>query len=292
MALTGAADPMTVLAFVAPAWVFVNAALFLGVASRLRLSLPMQALAMLFFTVVPLTQKLHRVGMLDHHYIEFTVCWPRSTSAWAGSKISPIAAPRGRAGGRARRRARLPQRAVQPATAGAGDPRVALGSQAPDRPPRSAGIRPDPAGDDRCVPAALRAVPAWRLLLLPALVVPPVRRVLHGPAVRAGEHGSLHAEGGGRAGRPARRPGAAGPAPARARRRFRVRAAAVPGPHRGARQHPAGVRAGGFLDGDAVLFARAVAAAGWALAACSGGCAAIRATRASFSWCRRCSARF
>jgi hypothetical protein len=70
MALTGASDPMTVLAFVAPAWVFVNAALFLGVASRLRLSLPMRALAMLFFTVVPLTQVLHRVGMLDHHYME------------------------------------------------------------------------------------------------------------------------------------------------------------------------------------------------------------------------------
>jgi hypothetical protein len=72
LALTGAADPMTVLALVAPAWVFVNAALFLGVAIRLRLSLPMLALAMLFFTVLPLTQHLHRVGMLDHHYIELT----------------------------------------------------------------------------------------------------------------------------------------------------------------------------------------------------------------------------
>ena len=72
MALTGAREPMTVLAFVAPAWVFVNAGLFLGIASRLRLSLPMQALAMLFFTVVPLTQKLHRVGMLADHYIEYT----------------------------------------------------------------------------------------------------------------------------------------------------------------------------------------------------------------------------
>ena len=36
----------------------------------MRLSLPMQALAMLFFIVVPLTQVLHRVGMLDHHYME------------------------------------------------------------------------------------------------------------------------------------------------------------------------------------------------------------------------------
>jgi hypothetical protein len=72
MALTGARDPMSVLAFIAPAWVFVNAGLFLAIASRLRLSLPMQALAMLFFVVLPLTQKLHRVGMLDHHFIEYT----------------------------------------------------------------------------------------------------------------------------------------------------------------------------------------------------------------------------
>ena len=72
MALTGAAEPMTVLAFVAPAWVFVNAALFLGIASRLRLSLPTRVLAMLFFTVSPLTQALHRVGMLDHHYVEYS----------------------------------------------------------------------------------------------------------------------------------------------------------------------------------------------------------------------------
>jgi hypothetical protein len=73
MALTGATEPLTVLAFVAPAWVFVNAALFLGVASRLRLSLPMRALAMLFFVVSPLTSNgLHRVGILDHHYVEYT----------------------------------------------------------------------------------------------------------------------------------------------------------------------------------------------------------------------------
>jgi hypothetical protein len=72
MALTGAADPMSALAFIAPAWVFVNAALFLGIASRLRLSLPMQALAMLFFATLPMTQFLHRVGMVDHHYIEWT----------------------------------------------------------------------------------------------------------------------------------------------------------------------------------------------------------------------------
>jgi len=63
---------MTVLAFISPAWVFVNAALFLGVSSRLRLSFAMQCLAMLFFATSPLTQTLHRVGMLDHHYVEYT----------------------------------------------------------------------------------------------------------------------------------------------------------------------------------------------------------------------------
>lgn len=66
------AAPMTVLSFVAPAWVFVNAALFLGIASRLGLSWRMRALAMLFFAILPFTQALHRVGMLDHHYVEFT----------------------------------------------------------------------------------------------------------------------------------------------------------------------------------------------------------------------------
>ena len=72
MALTGAADPMTVLAFIAPAWVFVNAALLLGIASRLQLSFAMRCFALLFFAASPMTQTLHRVGMLDHHYIEYT----------------------------------------------------------------------------------------------------------------------------------------------------------------------------------------------------------------------------
>jgi len=64
--------PINVLVFLAPAWVFVNAALFLGIASRLGLSFRMRVLAMLFFTVLPSTQSLHRVGMLDHHFLEWT----------------------------------------------------------------------------------------------------------------------------------------------------------------------------------------------------------------------------
>src|SRR3954463_5125764 len=72
MSVTHTGDPMSVLAFIAPLWTFVNAALFLGVAARLELSLPARALALLFFATSPLTQSLHRVGMVDHHYVEYT----------------------------------------------------------------------------------------------------------------------------------------------------------------------------------------------------------------------------
>jgi len=71
IALTGVADPMTVLAFIAPAAVFVNAALFLAICRRLGLSAPMQALAMLFFATLPLLQNLHRTGTVDQHWVEY-----------------------------------------------------------------------------------------------------------------------------------------------------------------------------------------------------------------------------
>jgi hypothetical protein len=72
MALTGATDPMAVLAFVAPAWVFVNAGLLLGVTARLGLSFPLQAVAMACYAASTLTRLLHRAGMLDHHFVEYT----------------------------------------------------------------------------------------------------------------------------------------------------------------------------------------------------------------------------
>jgi hypothetical protein len=72
MALTGVQQPMAIIAFVAPLWVFVNAWLLLRVAQQLRLSLPLQALVLLAFAVSMLTRALHRVGMVDHHYIEYT----------------------------------------------------------------------------------------------------------------------------------------------------------------------------------------------------------------------------
>jgi len=68
----GVHDPMSVLVFVAPAWVFVNAALIAAIAAELELSLPLKAVALLCFALSPLTQNLHRVGMLDHHYVEYS----------------------------------------------------------------------------------------------------------------------------------------------------------------------------------------------------------------------------
>jgi hypothetical protein len=72
MALSGATQPMSVLAFFAPAWLFVNAALLLGAAAQLGLSFGTRILALAFFALTPLTSDLHRVGMIDHHYIEYT----------------------------------------------------------------------------------------------------------------------------------------------------------------------------------------------------------------------------
>jgi hypothetical protein len=68
----GVSQPLSVLAYVAPLWTFVNAALILGICNRLRLSFPFKAVALFCFACLPLTQALHRVGMLDHHFIEFS----------------------------------------------------------------------------------------------------------------------------------------------------------------------------------------------------------------------------
>lgn len=63
-------QPMAFIAYVPTFWLLVNAALFLGAASALRLSLEMRALAMLCFALSPLTQLLHSVGTADHHFVE------------------------------------------------------------------------------------------------------------------------------------------------------------------------------------------------------------------------------
>lgn len=65
-------NPLAVIFHVPYAWLLVNAALFLAAASALRLSVEMRVLAMVCFALSPFTQLLHVIGMVDHHYIEYT----------------------------------------------------------------------------------------------------------------------------------------------------------------------------------------------------------------------------
>ena len=65
-------DPMAFMAYVPVAWILVNGALFLAAAREAGLSKELQALAMFCFAFSPLTQLLHSIGMIDHHYVELT----------------------------------------------------------------------------------------------------------------------------------------------------------------------------------------------------------------------------
>ena len=65
-------DPMAFIAYVPVVWILVNAALFLAAATAIGLSREMRLLAMLCFALSPLTQLLHAIGMVDHHYVEHT----------------------------------------------------------------------------------------------------------------------------------------------------------------------------------------------------------------------------
>lgn len=65
-------QPLAFLSHVAIAWLAVNAALLLAATGSLNLSFGMRALVMLGFSLSPLTQLLHGVGQLDHHFIELT----------------------------------------------------------------------------------------------------------------------------------------------------------------------------------------------------------------------------
>jgi hypothetical protein len=65
-------DPMAFITYVPVAWIVVNAALFMAGATAVGLSREMRALAMFCFALSPLTQLLHSIGMVDHHYVEHT----------------------------------------------------------------------------------------------------------------------------------------------------------------------------------------------------------------------------
>ncbi len=65
-------DSMEIITHTAVYWIFVNAALLLGITVVVNLPTNMSALVMLGFALSPLTQSLHGVGLIDHHYVEYT----------------------------------------------------------------------------------------------------------------------------------------------------------------------------------------------------------------------------
>jgi len=72
MWINPAVDPMAFLAHVPVAWTFVNAGLLTMIAREIQLSIALTAIGLLGFALLPLTQTLHGLGVLDHHYIELT----------------------------------------------------------------------------------------------------------------------------------------------------------------------------------------------------------------------------
>lgn len=81
MALSDLKSPLTVLVFVAPLWALVNAALLIACARELGLRLGLIVLGLVLFALSPLTLGLHRVGVLDHHFIELSFVL---TTVWLG----------------------------------------------------------------------------------------------------------------------------------------------------------------------------------------------------------------
>jgi len=65
-------QPMKFLAYVPVGWVFVNAGLMTLIARQVQLGVATTAIALFAFSLLPLTQNLHGLGLIDHHFIELT----------------------------------------------------------------------------------------------------------------------------------------------------------------------------------------------------------------------------
>ena len=65
-------QPMKFLAHVPVFWIFVNAGLLTLIARQVSLTAAFTALGLLAFSLSPLTQNLHGLGLIDHHFIELT----------------------------------------------------------------------------------------------------------------------------------------------------------------------------------------------------------------------------
>jgi len=65
-------QPMQFLAYVPVFWVFINIGLLTLIARETRLSAGATAVGLLAFSLLPLTQILHGLGRIDHHFLELT----------------------------------------------------------------------------------------------------------------------------------------------------------------------------------------------------------------------------
>lgn len=65
-------QPMQVLVYVPVVWLPINAALLLTLATTLGIRAEFRVMILIAFSLMPLTQKLHGIGAIDHHYMELT----------------------------------------------------------------------------------------------------------------------------------------------------------------------------------------------------------------------------
>lgn len=72
LAITPIQDPMVVIAYIPPLWVFINVLILLGITIQLGFSNTARFITLLCFSLSPLTQVLHIVGRIDQHYMEHT----------------------------------------------------------------------------------------------------------------------------------------------------------------------------------------------------------------------------
>lgn len=93
------ANSMKFLAHVPVYWVFLNAALLLGICVSLGLATPWIFLVLLGYALSPLTMLLHGVGIIDHHYIEHSfmlltvysgLLWLKQPEQWSRAALLGI----------------------------------------------------------------------------------------------------------------------------------------------------------------------------------------------------------
>jgi len=65
-------DPMAFLVYVPVIWIPVNIFLLLGICNALHIRPEFKALGVISFALLPLIQRLHGIGAIDHHFIELT----------------------------------------------------------------------------------------------------------------------------------------------------------------------------------------------------------------------------